>query len=34
LSASWLGPITPLGGTLFITGWLLLTIRTFQSSKA
>ncbi len=34
LSTSWLGPITPLGGTLFITGWLLLTIRTFQSSKA
>jgi len=34
LSAGWLGPITPLGGTLFIAGWLLLTISTFQSSKA
>lgn len=34
LPASWLGPITPLGGFLFIVGWLLLTIRTFQSSNA
>ena len=32
LSASILGPITPLGGLLLIVGWLLLFISTFQDN--
>ncbi|MEN0007028.1 MAG: DUF423 domain-containing protein [Bacteroidota bacterium] len=28
----WIGPITPLGGTLFIVGWGLLFLSTFQQS--
>lgn len=27
LSVSWLGPVTPVGGVLFIVAWLLLAIR-------
>lgn len=27
---SWLGPITPIGGTLFIAGWISLLIGTFK----
>ncbi len=30
---SWLGPITPLGGTLFILGWIFLIIATFQEAE-
>ena len=26
----WLGPITPLGGTLLIVGWALLLVQTFR----
>jgi uncharacterized membrane protein YgdD (TMEM256/DUF423 family) len=29
---SWLGPITPIGGTLFIAGWICLLIGTFRST--
>jgi len=28
---SWLGPITPIGGTLFIAGWALLFVSTYHS---
>lgn len=28
--ASWLGPITPIGGTLFIIGWALFFLSTFS----
>lgn len=31
LEAGWLGPITPIGGTFFIVGWLFLIISTFAS---
>lgn len=27
----WLGPVTPIGGLLFITGWLMLAIAPFYS---
>lgn len=27
---SWLGPITPIGGTFFIAGWICLLIGTFE----
>lgn len=30
LEVSWLGPVTPLGGTFFIAGWLLILIRTYK----
>lgn len=30
----WLGPITPLGGLLFIMGWMLFTISLIRQSKA
>lgn len=30
--AAWLGPITPIGGTLFIAGWVLLFISSFQDN--
>lgn len=33
LEASWLGPITPIGGTFFIAGWISLFIHSFQGSK-
>lgn len=29
----WLGPITPLGGLCFITGWLLLAVSVFRKNK-
>ena len=29
----WLGPITPLGGLCFISGWVLLAIGTLKSDK-
>ena len=28
----WLGPITPLGGTLFIIGWVLLMVGIYRAS--
>lgn len=33
LEAPWLGPITPIGGTFFIAGWIALFIHTFQYKK-
>lgn len=33
LEASWLGPVTPIGGTIFIAGWTSLFIHTFYVSK-
>jgi len=33
LEASWLGPITPIGGTFFIAGWISLFVHSFQGSK-
>lgn len=30
LSISWVGPITPIGGTLFLIGWGFLFASTFQ----
>ncbi len=30
---SWIGPITPIGGLFFISGWLLLAFSSFNSSK-
>ena len=32
-SASWLGPITPLGGSLLIIGWALLFISSFRDNE-
>lgn len=29
----WLGPVTPLGGLCFITGWLLLAVSVFRKNK-
>jgi len=29
----WLGPVTPLGGVMFIIGWLLLAIGTWRVEK-
>ncbi len=31
-SASWLGPITPIGGTLLIIGWALLFVSSFRDN--
>ena len=31
--ASWLGPITPIGGVLFLAGWLMVFSSTFQDRK-
>ena len=33
LSLRWMGPITPIGGTLFILGWGALIAATFGSEK-
>lgn len=33
LSVSWLGPVTPIGGVLFILGWILFLISTFQDNE-
>ncbi|NRB63249.1 MAG: DUF423 domain-containing protein [Saprospiraceae bacterium] len=33
LEVKWLGPITPLGGTFFIGGWLLLLLCTFKKTN-
>lgn len=33
LEAPWLGPITPIGGTFFIAGWISLLVHSFQGSK-
>jgi len=30
----WLGPVTPLGGTLFIVGWLLLAAAALSQQSA
>ncbi len=32
-SIKWLGPITPIGGFFFITGWLLLAFAGFKKDK-
>lgn len=32
IAASWLGPITPLGGLFFIAGWLLLAVGVAKKS--
>ncbi|HKK74675.1 MAG TPA: DUF423 domain-containing protein [Saprospiraceae bacterium] len=29
---SWLGPITPIGGTFFIAGWVCLLVGTFKKT--
>jgi uncharacterized membrane protein YgdD (TMEM256/DUF423 family) len=34
LSLRWLGPVTPIGGTLFILGWGALVAATFGKNKA
>ncbi|GJM33180.1 MAG: membrane protein [Saprospiraceae bacterium] len=31
--ASWIGPITPMGGLLFIIGWILLFLSTYQDNQ-
>ena len=33
LGLSWLGPITPLGGLFFISGWVCLFISTYQDNQ-
>jgi len=33
LNISWVGPITPIGGTLFIIGWALLLVSTYQQNQ-
>lgn len=33
LPLSWVGPITPIGGILFIGGWALLFFSTFQENE-
>jgi|1048.fasta_scaffold25320_3 uncharacterized membrane protein YgdD (TMEM256/DUF423 family) len=32
-SVLWMGPITPIGGVFFMTGWLLLVYAAFQQQK-
>ncbi|MCB0650777.1 MAG: DUF423 domain-containing protein [Saprospiraceae bacterium] len=32
-SGSWLGPVTPLGGSLLIIGWAMLLVSTFQDNE-
>lgn len=33
LPISWLGPITPIGGTFFILGWALFFLSTYQKNE-
>ncbi|MFM7015178.1 MAG: DUF423 domain-containing protein [Bacteroidota bacterium] len=33
LTVSWLGPITPIGGVLMISAWVLLFLQTFKSKS-
>jgi uncharacterized membrane protein YgdD (TMEM256/DUF423 family) len=33
LQISWIGPVTPIGGLLFISGWVLLIFATIKVSK-
>ncbi len=33
LSLSWLGPVTPIGGLLFIAGWVFLFLSTYQHGE-
>lgn len=33
LNLAWVGPITPIGGLLFISGWVCLFISTFQDNQ-
>jgi uncharacterized membrane protein YgdD (TMEM256/DUF423 family) len=33
ISASWLGPLTPIGGVLFIAGWISLVINALTYSR-
>ncbi len=32
-SAGWLGPVTPIGGTLLIIGWALLFVSSFKDNE-
>lgn len=32
ISAKWIGPITPIGGLLFMAGWVYIFLSTFQDS--
>lgn len=31
---SWMGPITPIGGTLFIAGWVFIFLATYQKPSS
>ena len=33
IDIGWVGPITPIGGTLFIIGWALFLISTYQDNQ-
>ena len=33
MNVNWAGPITPIGGTLFILGWILLLVSTYQENQ-
>lgn len=33
LNVEWLGPVTPLGGVLFMLGWALLLASTYQDNE-
>lgn len=33
LPVGWLGPVTPIGGLLFIVAWLLFLVSTFQDNE-
>lgn len=33
LPLQWIGPLTPIGGVFFITGWLLLFASTYQANE-
>ena len=33
IDAAWAGPVTPLGGLLFIAGWACLLLSTFQKNE-
>jgi uncharacterized membrane protein YgdD (TMEM256/DUF423 family) len=33
INVSWVGPITPVGGLLFIVGWALLLLSTYQKNQ-
>lgn len=33
LNLGWIGPVTPIGGVLFIAGWVLFLLSTFQQGE-